>query len=188
VVVHNPGANLRLGSGRAPVPELLAAGVEVALGADGSASSDSQAVWLQLKLAALVHNHESRWVRSAQALEMATRGGAAALGLRGELGTLEPGMLADLVLVDRMDLGLVGALDVEAALAHSETGRGVRHVVVDGRLVLEGGRSTRVDERAVHEAIDEQRRRRQPGHDAPSEATLAAMRKLTDLRRVVLGE
>jgi cytosine/adenosine deaminase-related metal-dependent hydrolase len=186
VVVHNPAANLRLGSGRAPVPELLAAGVEVALGADGSASSDSQAVWLQLKLAALVHNLEERWVRASQALAMATTGGAAALGLRGELGTLEPGMLADLVLVDRTDVGLAGALDLEAGLVHSETGRAVRHVVVDGQVVLEDGRSTRIDEAAVLEAVAEQRRRRQAGHDSPPEATVAAMRKLAALRAAVL--
>lgn len=186
VVVHNPSSNFRLGSGRAPVRDLLDAGVEVALGADGSASSDNQVVWLQLKLAALVHNQETRWVRAAEALAMATAGGAAALGLRGELGSLEPGMLADVVLVDRSDLGLAGALDVEAGLAHSETGRAVRHVVVNGELVIEDGRSTRVDEAAVREAVAEQRRLRQAGHDAPSEATLAAMRKLEELRAAVL--
>jgi 5-methylthioadenosine/S-adenosylhomocysteine deaminase len=134
-----------------------------------------------------VHNHESSWVRASEALAMATQGGAAALGHRGELGTLEPGMLADVVLVDRLDLGLVGAVDVEAALAHSETGRGVRHVAVGGRLVLEDGRPTLVDDRAVREAIAEQRGRRQAGHDAPPAATLAAMRKLEALRAAVIG-
>lgn len=187
VVVHNPGANMRLGSGRAPVPELLAGGVEVALGADGSASSDNQVVWQQLKLAALVHNGWARWVSGAQALAMATAGGAAALGLRGELGMLEPGALADVVLLARSDFGLAGALDLEAGLALSETGRAVRHVVVDGEVVVEDGRSTRVDEEALRAAIAEQRERRQAGHDAPPEATLTAMRKLEELRGIVLS-
>src|SRR5205823_7881278 len=116
VVVHNPAANMRLGSGRAPVRELLDAGVTVALGADGSSSSDNQVLWTQLKLAALVHNDgvRDRWVRGADALTMATAGGAAALGLAGETGALEPGALADIVLVDRAGDGLAGAQDLEA--------------------------------------------------------------------------
>src|SRR5439155_27281597 len=118
-VVHNPAANMRLGSGRAPVRELLDAGATVALGADGSSSSDNQVLWMQLKLASLVHNDgvRDRWVRGADTLAMATAGGAAALGLAGETGALEPGALADIVLVDRAGDGLAGAQDLEAGLA-----------------------------------------------------------------------
>ena len=189
VVVHNPSANLRLGSGRAPVPELLAAGATVALGADGSASSDNQVVWTQLKLAALVHNDaaQERWVSGTQALRMATEGGATALGLAGRLGTLEPGMLADVVLVDLLGDGLAGAQTIEAGLALSETGRAVRHVVVDGRLVVADGRCLTVDETAVREAVSEQRAKRAAALRRPPAATLEAMRKLERLRRLVLA-
>jgi 5-methylthioadenosine/S-adenosylhomocysteine deaminase len=186
VVVHNPAANMRLGSGRAPVRDLLDAGVTVALGADGSSSSDNQVLWTQLKLAALAHNDgiRERWVGGADALAMATAGGAAALGLGGEVGALEPGMLADITLVDLAGDGLAGGQDLEAALALSETGRAVRHVIVDGRIVVEDGRCLTVDEGAVRDAIAEQREKRR---NAPSDETLESMRKLADLRRAVLA-
>jgi 5-methylthioadenosine/S-adenosylhomocysteine deaminase len=188
VVVHNPAANFRLGSGRAPVFDLLRAGVTVALGSDGTASSDNAIVWQQLKLAALVHNDGfDRWVGSAEALTMATQGGAAALGLAGRLGTLDPGALADVVLVERLHDGLQGALDLEAGLVLSETGRAVRHVIVDGRVVVEGRRCVTVDERAVREAVATQRTRRAPAHAHPPPETLAAMDKLDRFRRLVLG-
>jgi 5-methylthioadenosine/S-adenosylhomocysteine deaminase len=183
-VVHNPAANMRLGSGRAPVPDLLAAGARVALGADGSASSDEQGIWTQLKLAALVHNdsHRDRWVSGAQALTMATTGGAAALGLEGRLGTLEEGALADVVLVERRGAGLAGAQDLDAALALSATGRDVVHVLVDGRLVVAHGRCVAVDETAVRAALAEQAARRAPGQHE-SAAVLDAMGRMRDVHR-----
>jgi cytosine/adenosine deaminase-related metal-dependent hydrolase len=186
VVVHNPAANLRLGSGTAPVPELLAAGVRVALGADGAASSDEQSLFTQLKLAALVHNdsHRDRWVSGEQALGMATTGGAAALGLDGDLGTLEPGALADIALLDRRGAGLAGAQHLEAALALSATGRDVVHVLVDGRLVVAHGRCIAVDEAAVRAALAEQAARRAPGQ-RESDGTLDAMERMRRLHRAV---
>jgi cytosine/adenosine deaminase-related metal-dependent hydrolase len=158
VVVHNPSANFRLGSGVAPVPELLRAGVRVALGCDGSASSDNQVLWSQMKLAALIHNDDvrGRWVSSADALAMATTGGAHALGETGRLGTLAEDALADVVLLDASSDGMAGALDAGAALALSETGRGVVHVIVDGRVVIEDGVCLTVDEHAVREALRQQ--------------------------------
>ena len=181
-VVHNPAANMRLGSGTAPVPELLEAGVPVALGADGSASSDEQSVWTQLKLAALVHNdsRRDRWVSGEQALTMATTGGAAALGLAGDLGTLEVGSLADIVLVDRRGAGLAGAQHLEAALALSASGRDVVHVLVDGRPVVEHGRCVAVDETAIRAALSEQASRRAPGQ-RESEPILDAMARMRRL-------
>ena len=188
VVVHNPAANCRLGSGRAPVPELLAAGVRVALGADGASSSDDQMIWTQLKLAALVHNdgERDRWVSGGQALRMATTGGAAALGLGEELGTLEPGALADVVLVDRRGAGLAGAQDLEAALALSASGRDVVHVLVDGRLIVSHGRCLTVDEAAARAALAEQAARRAAGQ-RESPAVLEAMERMRTLRRAAHG-
>jgi 5-methylthioadenosine/S-adenosylhomocysteine deaminase len=181
VVVHNPSANFRLGSGVAPVPELLAAGARVALGCDGCASSDNQVLWGQLKLAALIHNDDirGRWVGSADALAMATSGGAAALGLPDELGTLEPGALADVVLVDRVGDGLAGALAVGSALVLSETGRGVVHVIVDGRPVVEGGRCITVDEAAARESLrlqSDKRRRDVPPAIKDAMASIARLK------------
>jgi 5-methylthioadenosine/S-adenosylhomocysteine deaminase len=184
VVVHNPSANFRLGSGIAPVPALLAAGVRVALGCDGSASSDNQVLWGQLKLAALIHNDDvrGRWVSSQAALAMATTGGAYALGAGDDLGRLAEDALADVVLLDAASDGMAGALDVGTALALSETGRGVVHVIVDGRLVIEDGRCLTVDEAAVRRQLREQSAaRRRPVPDAIAEA----MAKVAHLKQHV---
>jgi cytosine/adenosine deaminase-related metal-dependent hydrolase len=169
VVAHNPAANLRLRSGRAPIPALLAAGARVAVGTDGAASSDDQGTWLAMRLAALVHRGPDEWVGAPEALAMATSGGGRALGVAG-LGTLVPGGPADVALLDRGAAGLAGAHDLEAALVLSETGAGVRHVVVGGELVVRDGRPTRFDLEEVRAALAEQCARRRgavaPGLDA----------------------
>jgi 5-methylthioadenosine/S-adenosylhomocysteine deaminase len=184
IVVHNPAANLRLCSGLAPVRALLDAGATVALGTDGAAASDNQVLWDALKLVALIHNYPGeRWISTREALTMATRGGAAVFGLEGELGALAPGMLADITLVDRTGDGLAGAHDVEASLVLSETGRGVRHVIVAGELVVIDGRCTRVDEDAAHAALAELARRR--AGVKPTAETLDAIRQVQELRRAL---
>lgn len=155
IVAHNPAANLRLRSGRAPIPALLAAGVDVAVGTDGAASSDDQSTWLAMRLAALVHREPDQWVTAAQALTMATTSGARALGV-ADLGTLAVGQLADIALLDRASTGLAGAYELEPALVLSETGAGVRHVVVGGNVVLRDRRCTTIDEDAVRAALAEQ--------------------------------
>jgi 5-methylthioadenosine/S-adenosylhomocysteine deaminase len=190
VVVHNPAANLRLGSGRAPVADLLAAGATVALGTDGSASSDNQLVFDQVKLAALIHNDADAgvWVGGAEALAMATTGGAAALGHRETgLGTLEPGAPADVTLLDRLDHGLAGAVALEGALALSEGGRAVRHVFVAGKQVVEEGRCTTVDEAAVLAELEELARDRVQRHGEPPAGAVKAMEQMAALRRALRG-
>jgi 5-methylthioadenosine/S-adenosylhomocysteine deaminase len=189
VVVHNPAANFRLGSGRAPIPDLMNAGARIALGADGSASSDNQIMWTQLKLASLIHNgDDDRWVSGAQALEMATEGGAAALGLGGELGRIEAGALADVVLLDRLGEGLRGVQEISAGLALSETGRAVVHVLVGGELVVREGRCTRVNESALRAAIAEQVAGRREYQEAVPRPTLEAMEKMARLRSATRAE
>lgn len=188
VVVHNPAANLRLGSGRAPVAALLDAGATVALGTDGSASSDNQVVFDQVKLAALIHNDGDAdvWVDGAAALTMATTGGAAALGHRDSgLGTLEPGAPADVTLLERREHGLAGAVQLEGALALSEGGRSVRHVFVAGRQVVDAGRCTAVDESAVLAELGELARQRVQQLRTPPEKAAKAMEQMRTLRRAL---
>jgi 5-methylthioadenosine/S-adenosylhomocysteine deaminase len=141
-------------------------------------------LWSQLKLAALIHNDDvrGRWVSSTDALAMATTGGAHALRASDELGRLDEGALADVVLVDAASDGMAGALDVGASLALSETGRGVVHVVVDGRLVIEDGHCLTVDEDAVRRQLRAQSAaRRRPVPAAIAEA----MAKVERLKRYV---
>lgn len=184
IPVHNPAANLRLGSGRAPIPELIAAGATVALGTDGSASSDNQNLWEGIKLASFMHNDapRDRWLTSEHTLAMATKGGAAVLGLAGELGELKAGALADITLLDRYGDGLAGAVEIPAALAIAESGRGVRHVLVGGELVVEDGACLTVDATAARKGLAEQSAARRAGSSAPPEKTRAAIERMNDFR------
>lgn len=149
--VHNPASNLRLGSGLAPVPKLLAAGGHVALGTDGAASNDGQNIFDALRLASLIHNPGLTdfclWVTPPQALGMATRDGARAFGL--PCGTLAPGQLADLVLLRRDTPAFTPLNDVMNQLVFCENGSSVDTVIVNGEVVVEGGRLTRVNEHEV---------------------------------------
>jgi 5-methylthioadenosine/S-adenosylhomocysteine deaminase len=149
--VHNPASNLRLGSGLARVKEFLAAGVNVALGTDGSASNDGQNMFDAVRLAALIHNQAgsdfNRWVVPAQALAMATRIGARAFGL--DAGTLAPGKLADLVLLRRDVAAFTPLNDVVSQIVFCENGSDVDTVVVNGEIVVEFGRCTKLDEAEI---------------------------------------
>jgi guanine deaminase len=103
-VAHNPASNLRLGNGVAPVRDMLAANLNVALGSDGSLSSDNQDMFEAMRLAALVSRADPStdpglWLDGAEAFERATVAGAGALESGAELGVIEPGRRADLVLL-----------------------------------------------------------------------------------------
>jgi cytosine/adenosine deaminase-related metal-dependent hydrolase len=185
IVVHNPAANLRLSSGRSPIPELVRAGVRVGLGTDGSASSDSQTLWSCLRIAGLLHNESDPGRLTARdVLGMGTTGGASVFGHEG-LGTLDPGAPADMVLVDRHGPGLVGAIDLEPSLFLSDDGRSVRHVFVAGRLVVEDGRCLTADEGEVVERMREQVSKRRGGYLRRSEGAERAVAQLGALRRAV---
>jgi cytosine/adenosine deaminase-related metal-dependent hydrolase len=179
VVVHNPAANLRLGSGFAPVVELLRAGAKVALGNDGAASSDNQVTFQAIKLASLIHNSAHAdpddWVSARQAFEMATVGGAYALGMGGRLGSIEPGYRADIALL-RLDSPLLTPLtDAYRLLAYSETGHSVDTVIVDGQVVVAGGKVLTVCEQTLIEEVREAVRewRARGGTPPPDEIELA---------------
>lgn len=156
VVSHNPASNLRLGSGIAAVREMLDSGLTVALGTDGSMSSDNQNLFEALRLAALVGNvrfpHDpARWLGTAEVWRMATEGGARAVGLEGHLGALEPGRQADLVLLREDSTALRPMSDALGSLVYVETGASVDTVVVGGRVMLRAGRVLGVDEARLRE-------------------------------------
>ena len=147
-VAHCPSSNFRLGSGIAPVRALLEAGAPVGLGVDGSASNDSSNMLAEARQALLAHRlgpDPALWITAEEALWMATRGGAACLG-RDDIGSLEPGKAADLVLVDTRRLSYAGAgSDPLAALVFTPFPEPVDTVIVNGRVVVEGGRLLGVD-------------------------------------------
>lgn len=141
-VVHNPMSNLKLASGFARVPDMLAAGVRVTLGTDGAISGNDLDLWMALRLAATLHRAaalDARAVTTDQALAMVTREAAAALGASDRLGTLEVGKLADMILIDLRRPHAVPLFDPSTHAVFSTAKSDVRHVFVGGRQVVRDG-------------------------------------------------
>jgi cytosine/adenosine deaminase-related metal-dependent hydrolase len=140
-VAHCPSSNMMIAGGLAPVAELRAAGSPVGLGCDGSSSTDCASLWLEARMAMLLgrlrHGPESTEARDA--LEIATLGGAACLGRKGEIGVLAPGAAGDVVCWPLEGIAFAGALSdpVEAWLRCGPVA--ARHTVVAGRTVVEDG-------------------------------------------------
>ena len=156
-VAHCPSSNFRLGSGIAPVRDLLDARAPVGLGVDGSASNDSSNMLAEARQALLAHRlaaDPARWLTAEEVLWMATRGGARCLG-RDDIGSLEPGKAADLILIDTRRLSYAGASsDLLAALVFSPWPEPVDTVMVNGRVVVEGGALVGVDTPALAARAD----------------------------------
>ncbi|HEV2590918.1 MAG TPA: amidohydrolase family protein [Gaiellaceae bacterium] len=152
-IVHNPVSNMKLGSGIAPIPELLRHGVNVALGTDGMCSNDGQDMFATLKSAALLHKlwevDFEQWLGAQEAWDMATAGGAVAAGDRDGLGRLEQGRRADLVLLDLKSLPFTPLNDPLRQLALGSTTLAVDSVMVGGEWRMVNGRIKGVDEAAV---------------------------------------
>ncbi len=148
-VAHCPTSNLRLGSGVAPVRELLDAGVRVGLGVDGSASNERSDLLFETKLALLVARGRGgpAALTAREALRLATRGGAEVLH-RPDLGVLEPGRRADFAVWRTDGLEFAGATDPVAELVLAAPGR-VERLVVGGEDVVRDGRLVRADEREI---------------------------------------
>ncbi len=152
-VAHNPGSNLRLGCGIAPVREMLDRGLAVGLGTDGSVCADNQNLFEALRIASVVSTirfpHETnRWLDARTVWDLATAGSARILGLAGDLGAIASGRKADLVLLRSDSVFLRPLADPLNTLVYAETGASVETVLVDGRVVVEHGRVTTVDSTA----------------------------------------
>jgi 5-methylthioadenosine/S-adenosylhomocysteine deaminase len=153
VPVHNPSANLKLGSGLSPIRKMLDAGITPALGADGAQSSDHQVIFGMIHLAALIHNlsflEPEKWLSAREVARMATEGGAAALMLPDRLGKLAPGYLADITLLDLRSPHLTPFNDAYCHLAFTEPGSSTHTVIINGQIVLDDGVITTFDEAAI---------------------------------------
>ncbi len=137
---------------------MLAAGVTVALGTDGVMSSDNQDLFKAMQLAAGLFKdarQDATLVPAERAVEMATLDGARTLGLEAEVGSLEAGKRADLVLLTRRAPELTPLWDVANALVYATDGRNVDTVIVDGRVVMEGRRVLTIDEAALYARVRE---------------------------------
>lgn len=147
-VAHNPMSNLKLASGFARVPEMLAAGINVTLGTDGAISGNDLDMWMALRLAATMHKGftgRADAVSTTEALAMATGSGAKALNAADRLGSLEPGKFADMILIDVKRPHAVPMFDPITHLVYSTAKSDVRHVFVGGRQVVRDGVLTQHD-------------------------------------------
>lgn len=161
-LVHNPKSNLKLGSGYAPVREMLRAGVNVALGTDGAASNNRLDVWDEMRTAALMHKGyhlDPTLVSAREVLRMATVGGARGVGF-ADVGLLRPGYAADVMLVDTDAPQYVGmeAGNVPEFVVYAGSSRDVRATVVAGKLLYKNGEFLTMDRDEVIGRAAEHRR------------------------------
>jgi 5-methylthioadenosine/S-adenosylhomocysteine deaminase len=155
-VVHCPQSNMKGGSGVAPVPALLAAGVAVGLGTDGAASNNDLSLWEEIDTAAKlakVTTGDPTVLDARTALAMATRLGAEAIGMQREIGTLEAGKRADLILVRTDSIHQIPHYDPYSLLVYSTKADDVDTVIVDGKVVMAAGRVLTVSEATVRRRV-----------------------------------
>jgi 5-methylthioadenosine/S-adenosylhomocysteine deaminase len=151
-VAHNPQSNMKLASGVAPVPQMLAADVSVGLGTDGAASNNDLNMWEEMDTAAKLHKvvtGDPKVVSAEQAFEMATLRGARALHLESQIGSLEAGKRADLCIVDLDDLNQTPLYNIYSHLVYATKADDVRTVVIEGRVVMRDRRLLTLDESGI---------------------------------------
>lgn len=138
-VAHNPECNMKLASGVAPIPKFLAAGVKVGLGTDGSASNNNLNMFDEIRTMSLLHKLSSgdpTVIPAKKAIEIATIGGARVLGKDKEIGSLEVGKKADIILVDLTQPHTTPYYDVYSTLAYSINGNDVTDVFINGKSII----------------------------------------------------
>jgi len=151
-VAHNPCSNMYLASGCPPIPEMLLAGIPVGLASDGPASSNNHSLFQAMKFAALIQKgfHKDATIITAErVLEMATIGGAQAVGLEKEIGSIEPGKKADIAILDFNNAFMTPIHHPVSAIVYSALGHEVSSVLIDGRFVMKDGVVTGVNEAEV---------------------------------------
>ncbi|HUC90428.1 MAG TPA: 5'-deoxyadenosine deaminase [Paenibacillus sp.] len=157
-VTHCPGSNLKLASGIADVPELMALGVPVGLGADGAPCNNNLDMFQEMRLSAFIQKvkHGPTAMDARSVLRLATMGGAAVLGMAGEIGSIEPGKLADLQLLDLEDFHTYPSYDADwhSRVVYAATRGDVDTVMIDGELVMRGKTVTTMDKARVLKEAD----------------------------------
>jgi 5-methylthioadenosine/S-adenosylhomocysteine deaminase len=147
-VIHNPTSNMKIASGVAPITEMLAAGVLVGLGTDGAASNNDLDMWEEMRLAAFlqkVDRMDPEALPATTVLSMATSGGATAIGLGEEIGSLEVGRRADLIQVAFEDVHHIPTYDVISHLVYVTDEQDVASVVVDGKVLMKERQMLTID-------------------------------------------
>jgi 5-methylthioadenosine/S-adenosylhomocysteine deaminase len=151
-VSHNPESNMKLASGIAPVPEYLAAGMTVGLGTDGAASNNDLDMFEAMRFAAFLHKVKTgdpRAIPATVALELATIGGAKALGLDARIGSLEADKRADLAVVSMASARQTPLYDPVSHIVYASRGDDVRTVIVNGKVLMRDRKMLTLDETAI---------------------------------------
>jgi 5-methylthioadenosine/S-adenosylhomocysteine deaminase len=190
-ITHNSLSNLKLGSGIANLAALRAAGVNIALGTDGTSTSDTADLIEALRVAAILHRPpnvpEDRWFSARDAFDMATWGGAVSTGFGDSIGRIAVGAQGDVALLDRQHLGFVPLYDAVRQLAFSATSEAVHTVIVQGRVVLKDRRLTLIDEDAIRaeiaEAAERFRRDSWPAMQAGAARVLPSIEQMVERAR-----
>ena len=161
-VAHCPQSNMKIAAGAAPVPEMLKAGVAIGLGTDGAASNNDLNLWEEMDTAAKLHKLISKdptVVNAREALEMATIRGARAIHLDKEIGSLETGKRADLIVVDVTGAHQTPIYNIYSQLVYATKASDVDTVMINGTVVMRNRRVLTVDERSVRAKANEYRDR-----------------------------
>ncbi len=147
-VLHCPSANMKLGSGIAPIPEYLADAITVSIGADGAPCNNRLDQFLEMREAGLMQKIRlgPHALPACDIVHMATMGGAQTLGWQYEMGTLEPGKRANIILVDQKDFSVLPSSDPATNLVYSNCSRDVVMTIVNGKILYENGHLTTIDE------------------------------------------
>ena len=151
-IVHNPQSNMKLASGVAPVPKMLRENLPVGLGTDGAASNNDLNLWEEMDSAAKLHklfSNDPKVVTAEEAFEMATIRGARALHLDKEIGSIEKGKRADIVIVDLESLNQTPSYNVYSDLVYSTKAGDVRTVIIEGRVVMRDRRLLTLNEETI---------------------------------------
>jgi 5-methylthioadenosine/S-adenosylhomocysteine deaminase len=151
-ISHNPESNMKLASGTAPVPAYLKANAALGLGTDGAASNNDLDMFESMRTASLLHKLQSgdpRVVSASEALMMATRGGARALGMERQIGSLEPRKRADLIVVSTSGARQTPLYDPISHLVYVARGTDVQSTVVHGKVLMRNRQMLTLDETAV---------------------------------------
>jgi cytosine/adenosine deaminase-related metal-dependent hydrolase len=156
MVAHNPASNLKIGSGIAPVRELMDSGVTVGIGTDGSMASDNQNMFEAMRFGALLSKvrfayEPEKWLSARDVVAMATVNGSKLLGMPGKIGVLETGAKADIVLLRAESNFLRPRIDLINQLVYAETAADVADVFVGGELVVSDGQILTVNEQSIYE-------------------------------------
>lgn len=157
-VAHCPESNMKLASGVAPVPEMLAAGISVGLGTDGSASNNDVDLFGEMDSAAKlhkVHRLDPTVMTADETLYMATMGGATVLGAERKIGSIEVGKKADMIVLDFRQPHLTPLYHVPSHLVYSAKGSDVVHSIINGQFVMRNRKLTKLDELEIMAKVNE---------------------------------